>query len=209
MGGIIKEACVESLEQAIKCEKMGADRIELCTNWAVEGLTPSKSLIEAAKNTLTIPIRVMIRPREGDFCYNEDEIKEMRQSIRMCKEIGVDGVVFGVLNRDNTLNIETIELLAKESYPLHVVIHKAIDSTPDTLEALKQLLQIKEIGTILTSGGKANAREGADVLKKMVQLAGDDIEILAQGHITTHNFTEIHDLIGARAYHGKRIVADI
>ncbi|MCG9972140.1 copper homeostasis protein CutC [Christiangramia crocea] len=209
MEGIIKEACVENLDQAINSQALGANRIELCSNLAVEGLTPSKSLIEAAKETLNIPVRVMIRPRAGDFCYSEDELTQMRESINLCKKIGVEGVVFGILNKDNTLNIEAIKSLAKEAYPLKVVIHKAIDSTPDTVESLKQLLNIKEISTILTSGGKSNAFEGADILKKMVQLAGDEIEILAQGHITPNNLTELHDLIGANAYHGKYIMGKI
>ena len=209
MDGIIREACVENLEQALNAQSLGANRIELCSDWDADGLTPPKSLIEAVNDALTIPVRVMIRPRAGDFCYSEEELRQMRESINICKEIGVDGVVFGILKKDNTLNIEAIESLSKESYPLNVVIHKAIDSTPEIMEALMQLLKIREIRTILTSGGKPNAFEGADILKKMQQLAGDDIEIMAQGSIARINFNEIHNLIGARAYHGKYVVGDI
>lgn len=209
MEGIIIEACVEDLEHALNSQAKGANRIELCSNLAVEGLTPSEKLIREAKETLNIPIRVMIRPRAGDFCYSQDELAQMRESIELCKKIGVEGVVFGILNEDNTLNIEMTKSLAEESYPLKVVIHKAIDSTPDPVETLKQLLEIKEISTVLTSGGKDNAFEGAEILKKMIRLAGDEIEILAQGHITKNNFAELHDLIGASAYHGKYIVTEM
>ena len=209
MNGIIKEVCVENLEQALNSQTMGANRLELCSDWAVDGLTPSKFLIETVNNALPIPIRVMIRPREGDFCYDKAELKQMKKSINICKEIGVDGVVFGISNRDNSLNIEAIEALSKESYPLNVVIHKAIDRTPDPLESLRQLLKIKQIRTILTSGGKPNAFEGADILKKMLRLAGKEIEIMAQGGITRFNFNELHSLIGAKAYHGKYILGDI
>ncbi|TBW28634.1 copper homeostasis protein CutC [Gramella sp. KN1008] len=209
MEGIVIEACVENLEHALNSEAKGANRIELCSNLAVEGLTPSENLIRAAKEALDIPIRVMIRPRAGDFCYSQDELAQMRESIRLCKKIGVEGVVFGILNMDNTLNVEVIKSLAKESYPLKVVIHKAIDSTPDPVASLKQLLEIEEITTVLTSGGKDDAFEGADILKEMIQLAGDEIEILAQGHITRNNFDELHELIGAQAYHGKYIVTEI
>lgn len=209
MDGIIREACVENLEQALNAQSLGANRIELCSDWAADGLTPSESLIEAVNDAVTIPVRVMIRPRAGDFCYNEEELRQMKENINICKEIGVDGVVFGILKKDNTLNIEAIESLSKESYPLNVVIHKAIDSTPEIMEALMQLFKIREIRTILTSGGKSNAFEGADILKKMQELAGEDIEIMVQGGITRINFNEIHNLLGARAYHGKYVVGDI
>jgi len=142
MINFIKEACVESLEEAIIAGKLGADRIELCADLSKDGITPSRAVIESAKQQLKIPIRVMIRPREGDFVYSEVEFDGMKQDIEYCKQLGVEGVVFGILNKDKTLDVERIAALAALSKPLKVVIHKAIDETPDILKATKELKAI-------------------------------------------------------------------
>lgn len=209
MNVIIKEACVESVAQAIKAEALGANRIELCAEWEVGGLTPSRALIELVQKEVSIPIRVMIRPRAGDFNYNQEEFQQMLESIELCKELGVEGVVFGVLKEDLTLDIPVITKLANAAYSLKVVVHKAIDETKSPVDSLKELLKIKKIDTVLTSGGKENAYDGAENLRKMIALSANEIEIMAQGHITTVNFDELHSLIGARAYHGKNIVGNI
>ncbi|MDN3593445.1 copper homeostasis protein CutC [Zunongwangia endophytica] len=209
MKEVIKEACVESIKQAIKVQKLGATRLELVTRWVDGGLTPSEHLIKQVLQNVCIPIRVMIRPRSGDFLYSDSELKCIAAGIESCKKIGVDGVVFGILKADKTLDLEAISKFAKLAFPLKVVIHKAIDETPDILIALKQLLQIPEISTVLTSGGKLNAREGADMLKKMMTLVGDRIEIMAQGDISPANFDHLHKTINASAYHGKYIVGGI
>lgn len=129
MDNFIKEACVENLEQAIHAEKMGADRIELCADLHLDGLTPSKELILKVKECLGIPCRVMVRPRAGDFIYSGAELAEMEATINFCKEAGVEGVVFGVLNKEKHLDMNAISRLAALAKPLKVVIHKAIDDT--------------------------------------------------------------------------------
>ena len=130
----------------------------------------------------------MIRPRAGNFFYNKEEHIQILKSINVCKKLPVDGVVFGILKLNNILDIKEISKIAKHAFPLKVVIHKAIDQTPDILIALRQLLEIDEITTILTSGGKANAAEGAVILKEMIAIAGDAVEIMAQGDISPRNF---------------------
>ena len=100
---IIKEVCVDSLIDAISAQKNGADRIELCSNLNLDGLTPSKSLVTRLLNTLKIPMKVMIRPREGDFCYSSDELRQMHDDISYFSNLGVFGVVFGVLNQNNSM----------------------------------------------------------------------------------------------------------
>ena len=206
---IIREACISSLGQALAAEARGADRLELCAYLAFGGLTPSIDLIKAVVAAVTIPVRVMIRPRNGDFFYREDELRHMENGIELCKNLGVEGVVFGVLNSDSTLNTEAITQLVKVAKPLKVVIHKAIDETPDILEALSELLTMKGIDTILTSGGKLNAFDGVETLKIMLKHAESKIEIMPAGKITQFNLTELDHLLGAKAYHGKLIVGEL
>ncbi|MCL6218666.1 copper homeostasis protein CutC [Zunongwangia pacifica] len=208
MTNFIKEACVESLEEAIIAGKLGADRIELCADLSQDGITPSRAVIESAKQQLKIPIRVMIRPRGGDFVYSEVEFDGMKQDIEYCKQLGVEGVVFGILNKDKTLDVERIAALAALSKPLKVVIHKAIDETPDILKATEELTAINGISTILSSGGKTTAKEGISTLKKMMLIAGNKLEIMPAGRVTNENLDEIHKNIGAQAYHGRRIVGE-
>lgn len=203
-----KEACVESLNESIRAEQLGADRIELCDNLDEGGTTPSSDLMRQAKAKLTIPIRVMIRPRAGDFCYSDSEIESMLNQIEYCKTLNVEAVVFGILNADKTLNLSSIKKLAQKACPLKVVIHKAIDETPDIVQACKDLILTGQITTILTSGGKETAEEGLPVLKALVDLAADKIEIMPAGKITSTNIEELHNYLNARAYHGKRIVGE-
>ena len=204
----LREACVESLEQAFIAEKNGADRIELCTDLDVEGLTPSRELILSVKSQLNIPLHVMIRPRAGDFVFNNVEIKQMASDIAFCKEAGVDGVVFGILKEDKTININAVEKLADIGKPMKLVFHKAIDETPAILEAVKSLRESGVVSGILTSGGENTASEGIHQLKNIIALAGD-MEVICAGKITTKNLEELHREINAKAYHGKRIVSGL
>lgn len=205
----IKEACVETLEQAVKAEAKGADRLELCAYLTFGGLTPSTDLIKAVMAAVGIPVRVMIRPRNGDFFYNEDELDHMKTCINLCKALRVEGVVFGVLNPDSTLNINAIKKLTEIAQPLKVIIHKAIDETVNPIESLKELLDIEGIDTVLTSGGKSNAFDGAETLKTMVELAEAKLTVMPAGKISQFNLTELDQLIGAKAYHGKLIVGEL
>lgn len=204
----IKEACVENLSQVLQAQKKGADRIELCDRLDLDGTTPSRELIRAAKET-GIPVRVMIRPRGGNFIYSEKELKEMQESILFCKEQGVEGVVFGIQKEDGSLNYEQIQKLAEFASPLKVVVHKAIDSTPDPVDAVKDLLKIGEVSSILTSGGMETAFEGKDNLKKMIEIADGQIEIVVAGKVKDSNIEQLHQFLHSTAYHGKRIVGDL
>ena len=209
MKNLIKEACVGNLEEAINAEKQGADRLELCAELHLGGTTPSEELILQAKQQLHIPLRIMIRPRGGDFVYTEKELQEMRASIEFCKSAGVEAVVFGILDKENQLDLPRISELARLAQPLKVVIHKAIDLTPDPLEAAKQLCRIEEIDTILTSGGQPTAFEGREVLQQMMQSCGEKLEIMPGGKVSHSNLEDLHGLLGAKAYHGKLIVGNL
>ena len=202
----IKEACVETFEDAITAEKNGADRIELCSNLNLDGLTPSKSLVTRLLNTLKIPMKVMIRPREGDFCYSSDELRQMHNDISYFSNLGVFGVVFGVLNQNNSIDVQTVNFLVESASGLNCTFHKAIDETDDIVSQLKILIKYSKISSILSSGCSKSALSGSTVLQNMIKIAKRDISIICAGSITHRNFSEVHGLINAKEYHGKNII---
>ena len=203
---IIKEACVDSFSDAVNAEKKGANRIELCGRLDLDGLTPSKKLIKKVFLNLNIPIRVMIRPKHPSFIYSNEDIRIMIEDINYCKELGVDGVVFGCLNKDSNLNMSQINLLSDIAKPLNVIIHKAMDKTDSVLNSLLLLLKNKNINGVLSSGGKTFAIDATETLKKMLDLVPDNFEIINAGGITYKNFNELHSLIQGKYYHGKKII---
>jgi len=205
---IIKEVCVDSLEDAVNAEKNGADRIELCGRLDLDGLTPSRNLIEESFNSLNIPIRVMIRPKHPSFVYSNEEIYKMLEEINYCKKVGVDGVVLGCLNNDSNFNMNQIEFLSKKAKPLNVIIHKSIDSTKSVILSLSQLIQNRDINGVLTSGGHRFAKDAIKTLKKMLDLAPERFEVICAGGITYENLNNLHSLIKGKYYHGKKILKD-
>lgn len=209
MKAFIKEACVENFHQAVAAEKKGANRIELCTNLETGGLTPSKELILEVKQKLAIPVRVMIRPRPGNFVYSNIEISEMLASIELCKKAEVEGIVFGVMKEDSTLDIIKIKELIAQASPLKIVIHKAIDETANPLLAAGELVKMGGIDTILITGGCETALEGKEILREMQKICGNHIELMPAGKITDENLDELHHFLGAKAYHGRMIVGHL
>jgi len=201
----VKEVCVESYQEAVSAVAAGATRIELCENLSCGGTTPSYGTIKKTVEKLQVPVMVMIRPRGGDFCYSTDEFEIMREDIRMCNLLGATGVVFGVLKRDNRIDVERTAELVELADPMPVTFHKAIDDSPDLLKSVAQLKKIG-ISRILTSGGKATAVEGAETLRKMIEMAGEQLKIVVAGKVTWENFDEIRLLIPSDEYHGRRLV---
>ncbi|WP_366099775.1 copper homeostasis protein CutC [uncultured Cetobacterium sp.] len=198
------EACVGSYSEAIAAINKGANRVELCENLFEGGTTPSYGTIKKVRE-LAIPAFVMIRPRGGDFCYSQAEIEIMKEDIKICKELGVLGVVFGVLTKDNKIDYSLLKELVELSKPMSITFHKAIDEieSPEN-----EILTLAEIGVdrILTSGKKATAFEGAELLNKFIKIAKDKIKIIVCGGVTSDNFQEINKLIPSTEYHGKKIV---
>jgi copper homeostasis protein len=203
---IIKEVCVDSLEDAINAEKNGANRIELCGRLDLDGLTPSKDLIKSAFSILKIPIRVMIRPKHPSFVYSEDEISTMIDDIKFCKNIGLDGVVFGCLDEEYNFEMKQINRLSEVAKPLNVIIHKAIDSTSSVFESLSLISKNSNINGVLTSGGERFAINAVETLKKMLVLVPNRFEIIIAGGITFQNFDKLNDIVNGKFYHGKKII---
>jgi len=202
----IKEACVETFEQAIAAEKNGADRIEICSSLNLDGLTPSREIVRKLIKTLNIPIKVMIRPKVGDFCYDRKEIKEMFDDIAYFRSLDVYGVVLGVLNDNNTVDINLTNKLVNAAGKLEVTFHKAIDSCDNVLEELRMIINNTGVSSILTSGGFSDAFAGHKIIKEMIKIAGKNISIIVAGSVTSNNILSLHKLIEGNQYHGKRIV---
>ena len=209
MRDIIKEACVETFEEAILAEKKGADRVELCSRLDLDGLTPERKIVEKVLGALSIPIKIMIRPRPGNFSYNDQELNRMKEDILFCKDLNVQGVVFGILDQNKTIDMENMKYLCDTAGNLEITFHKAIDQTDSIIDEIDRLLAIKSISSVLTSGGEYNAHAGSRLLKKALEKYEDIITIIPAGSITKNNIHELHQIIGAKEYHGRKIVGDL
>ena len=166
---------------------------------AVGGITPSYGLIKQVVSTLKIPVYVLIRPRNGNFTYSDDEFDIMKQDIQICQELGCQGIVSGVLNSDKTIDIERTQKLIAHSKPLSFTFHRAFDLVVNPFEALKKLKKL-EVDRILTSGQNTTAEKGIEQLKKLNKKATNSISIMPGGGINSENvmlfkkagFSEIH-----------------
>lgn len=196
----ILEACIDSVESAIEAEKGGADRFELCANLMIGGTTPSPALFKEIKKVTNTPIRVLIRPRFGDFCYTDYEFEIIRQEVKLFKKLGADGVVIGVLTAEGDLDISRMKILMEEAVNLPVTLHRAFDvcrNPYDTLEKAKSI----GIDTILTSGQKNKCIDGKELLKELVEKAGDDISIMIGSGVNADVISEMAPYIKAAAFH--------
>ena len=194
---MIIEVCADSYEYAEKAEKAGADRIELCKHLHLDGLTPNYKTAKKTIENLNIPVFVLIRPRHGDFNYSEKEFELMKADIVKFKEMGCKGIVSGILNNDNTIDIKRTNELVKLSRPLEFTFHRAFDMVTDPLKELEKLIQLG-VDRILTSGQKQKAVKGIELLKELKKNAKDKIIIMPGSGINKLNimnfrsFNEIH-----------------
>ena len=202
---MIKEACVESFEKALEAQNNGADRIELCENLSVGGTTPSYGTVKICLEKLNIPIFPMIRARGGNFVYSKDEIEIMKEDIKVFKDLGVKGLVLGCLTSDNKIDLELTKTLVNLAYPMEITFHKAIDEISNPLDYIEDLVNIG-IKSILTSGGKATALEGKDLINEMIKKSNGRLKIVVAGKVTKENLNELSNLISADEFHGKLIV---
>jgi len=187
---LVLEACIGSAEAAIAAQEGGADRVELCANLLEGGTTPSAGTIQLARQRVEIGLNVMIRPRGGDFCYSDVEFEIMKLDIELAKNLGADGVVFGILAEDGTVDAERTAALTELARPLNVTFHRAFDVTRDPYEALETLIGLG-IDRILTSGQESSVLEGLDLITDLVQKAGDRIVIMPGAGITERNVKKI------------------
>lgn len=189
MPGIL-EICCTSLESAKFAAEGGANRIELCDNIFEGGTTPSAGTIQQINDNVDIGLYVIIRPRGGDFVYSADEFMIMQQDIRFCGEIGVDGIVSGILTADGDIDVDRTKQLVALSGEMDFTYHRAFDLVSDPKQSLQDVISTGA-SRILTSGLQDNVLEGRKMLQKLVRLAADDIKIMAGGGLKSANIAEI------------------
>lgn len=204
------EICVDSVESAINAQKGGATRLELCSNLIIGGTTPTKSLFEEVRKNVNIPINVLIRPRFGDFLYSKYEIEIIKNEIRMFREMGVDGIVVGILTKEGEIDLENMKSFISEAQNIPVTFHRAFDVCKNPVEAFDELKKIG-VKAILTSGQEENCLKGKQLLKKLVELSNKDnknkIEIIVGAGLNILNIGEIKNFTGANNFHlsGKKV----
>ena len=197
---VLIEVCVETVASAIAAERGGAHRIELCSNLAVEGVTPNPTLLEQVRRQVAIPLHVLIRPRAGGFQYTAIEFEAIRNAIRQAKHLGADGLVFGVLDSSSRVDVARTREIVELSRPLTVTFHRAFDACSDLPAALDEVVRTGA-DRVLTSGGARTADEGAAMLAQLVKSAAGRIEIMACGRIREENIRRIVDATGVREVH--------
>lgn len=199
MNNYVLECCADSVQSAINAEKGGANRIELCSALVIGGLSPSVCLFDEVMKNCSIKVNVLLRPRFGDFCYDDYEIEIIKNEIKMFRERGANGVVIGVLKPDGTLDMEKMKYLMEEAKGIDVTLHRAFDVAKDPYKTLEQA---KELGvnTILTSGQKNSAMEGAELLKDLVSKS-ENVDILIGSGVSAEVIKPLYDMTKAASYH--------
>lgn len=202
------EICAVNVQSAIAAMEAGAHRIELCAALDVGGLTPSPGLIQQTVSQLTIPVNVLIRPREGDFSYTDVEFKVMLDDIHFCRMVGANGVVVGALTPQNVLDEPRMKAMKDAAGDMEIVCHRAFDFTSDPEQALEKLIEWGYT-RVLSSGQAANAMEGRFILQKLVKLAAGRISVMPGAGISAANIRDIASITLASEFHftGKKKVS--
>jgi copper homeostasis protein len=201
------EICVDTVESAITAQDAGADRVELCSSLPEGGTTPAYGTISSARNNLSIGLHVIIRPRGGDFLYSGIEYDIMRRDIEMCGELGVDGIVLGILEPDGKIDVDRTARLIELARPMKTTFHRAFDLCNDPFVGLEEVIATGA-DRLLTSGQKNKAEDGVELLGKLVKRAKDRIVIMPGSGINDLNIAGIARITGAVEFHltGRKII---
>lgn len=190
MNKVLLEICCGSVDDALEAEAGGADRVELCSALFLGGLTPSLGALVEAKRRISIPVVFMARPRSGGFCYSETEMAAMERDTELAVAHGADAVVFGILTGDGRVDVARSKRIRRLAGDRQTVFHRAFDVTPDPYRALDELVDLG-VTRILTSGQRDTVVEGLDLIRRLVDYAGQRIQILPGGGIKPHQVDEI------------------
>jgi copper homeostasis protein len=180
----------------------GADRIELCANLAEGGTTPSYGTIRHCRESFDVSLYPIIRPRGGDFLYTAAEFSIMLEEVKLCKQLGCDGVVIGLLNADGTIDVKRTAALITTAYPLGVTFHRAFDRCANPFEALEQLIEIG-CERILTSGQQPAAPDGIELIAELNRLAGHRIIIMPGSGVRKENIKMLAEKTGCTEFHSS------
>lgn len=189
-----------TIDSCIAAQTAGAHRIELCDNPSDGGTTPSYGFVKAARKQLQIDLYPIIRPRGGDFFYSHAEFEVMKADVQLCKQLGCAGIVTGILQQDGTVDKERCAELITLAYPLEVTFHRAFDRTSDPYKALEDIIELG-CERILTSGQMPNALEGAKLIAKLNEQAGERIIIMPGSGVRSDNILEIAEKTNAIEFH--------
>ena len=211
----VLEVCVDSTASALAAKRGGADRLELCADLIVGGTTPSLTLVQQVKAETGLPVRALLRPRFGDFCYDSYELAQMEQLAAELVEAGADGIVTGVLTPEGALDAGAMQPIyaaarkaaEKAGRPVACTLHRSFDVCADPFAALETARSMG-LCTILTSGQAASAPQGAALLRQLTERAGKDVEILAGAGVSAQNIPVLAAQTGVRAFHlsGKQVL---
>jgi copper homeostasis protein len=196
------EIAVFNIDSAIRAANAGADRLELCENPQEGGSTPSYGNLKKAREKISIPIFPIIRPRGGDFLYNDIEFEVIRQDILLCKELQFEGIVIGLLNADGNIDTERTRRLTELAYPMDVTFHRAFDRCADPLRGMEDIIDCG-CTRILTSGQVPDAFDGKALIRTLIEKAGDRIIIMPGSGVRSSNIAEIARYTGAVELHSS------
>lgn len=200
------EICIESLSSAQAALSGGADRLEVCESLSVGGVTPSAELVEqcvelSSLNRPRSNIMMMVRPHWRDFVYCPEDLKTMLNDIFVAKQLGVQGVVFGALTADGSIDKEFCRRLIDAARPLEITFHRAFDVARDPFHALDALLEL-EFDRVLTSGQAVTALQGAQTLRTLVQHTKENLTVIVAGNVRAENIEQLQ-LTGATEFHSS------
>lgn len=206
MGRYFREACCPSAEAAGIAAKNGASRVELCESLEIGGVTPSQKMMEQVlKENPGLCVNVLVRPRGGDFIFSEDEIQTMLKDIRLCKSLGVNGVVIGALRPDGGVDMACMHRLIEEARPLSITFHRAFDECSDVRDCLEDVIALG-CDRLLTSGHEKNALEGRFTIAELVKQAAGRIIIMAGCGVRPSNINIIAESTKAEEYHSSTLL---
>ncbi|MEV0665697.1 copper homeostasis protein CutC [Actinomadura luteofluorescens] len=195
------EICIDSVAGAVAAEKAGAQRVELCAALFDGGLTPTLGTVRAALAAVSsIRVHVIIRPRGGDFIFDEHEVAAMEHDVALVREAGAHGVVIGALTPEGTVDRPVVERLMAAADGLPVTFHRAFDMAADPFGTLDVLAGLG-VARVLTSGQDASALEGAPLIAELVRHAGDRVIVMPGGGVTDRNVARVVAATGAREIH--------
>lgn len=197
---VLVEVCVDSVASTVAAQRGGAERVELCSNLIEGGITPSAGLIEMTRAAVSLGIYVMIRPRAGDFFYDDAEFEIMKRDIELAKKMRADGVVLGILDVEGNIDVARTRQLVDMAQPLKVTFHRAFDMTPNILRALEDVCATGA-DRILTSGGEQTAAEGSTMIARLVKQSAGRVVIMAGSGIKPENVCRLIEQTGVSEVH--------
>jgi len=196
------EVCAFNVRSCLTAQRAGAARIELCDNPIEGGTTPSYGTVKQARERVDIRLYPIIRPRSGNYFYDEDDFEIIRQDIAACKELGCNGISVGVATIDAEIDTERMKRIVEWAQPMGVTCNRVFDGAPDLFKALEEIVQCG-CERVLTSGGKSSAPDAGDILAALVRQAGDRISVMPGAGVKSSNLSGLRRECGAREYHAS------